>query len=131
MQDEREQGVRAFLNLGHTFGHAIEQLLGYGKWLHGEAVSVGMVLAADLSLRLGRLTQGEFDRIKQILIATRLPTSLPYELEYDKLLKAMLLDKKTNQQGIRFVLMEGIGQAELVADVPEALVREVVLANRG
>lgn len=130
MADEREQSVRALLNLGHTFGHAIEQLLGYGHWLHGEAVSVGLVLAADLSYRLGLLSQQEFDQIKQILIATRLPTTLPYELEYSAMLDVMLLDKKTNQQGIRFVLIKGIGQAELVTDVPPRLVGEVISANR-
>lgn len=121
--DEKEQGVRALLNLGHTFGHAVEASEGYGKWLHGEAVGVGMVLAADLSLRLGRISPLAAMRVKSLVEKAGLPTSLPAGNSSKKLLDLMALDKKVTDGGIRFVLMDKIGKAALVEDVDPEMVK--------
>ncbi len=112
-QDEREQGLRAILNYGHTFGHAIEQALGYVKWLHGEAVAVGMVLAANVSAELGWIDKNAVSRIENILIAAKLPIYLPTEVKYTKLLAGMSRDKKNIHGQLRLVLLRALGKAEL------------------
>ena len=109
-EDEKESGIRAILNLGHTFGHAIEKCLGYGDWLHGEAVGCGMVLAAKLSLAQGWLSKSEFDRVKDLISRANLPIEKP-EIAYEDFIGAMKLDKKNKDKEIYLVLQKGIGQA--------------------
>ncbi|MDR2165815.1 MAG: 3-dehydroquinate synthase [Zoogloeaceae bacterium] len=116
--DEREQGERALLNLGHTFGHAIETGLGYGQWLHGEAVAVGMVMAARLSHRLGWLQETDVKRVEALLSAAGLPIRGP-NLGAARYLELMRHDKKVEGGVLRFVLLESIGRAT-VCNVPEA-----------
>ncbi len=117
--DEREGGIRAILNLGHTFGHAIEAGLGYGVWLHGEAVAAGMVLAADLSRRLGWLTAEDVERVRSLLRRARLPDTAP-DLGVERYRALMGLDKKVEGGRVRFVLLRRVGEAVVTADVPEA-----------
>jgi 3-dehydroquinate synthase len=114
-EDELETGSRALLNLGHTFGHAIETGAGYGNWLHGEAVGAGMCLAADLSARLGWLAQGEVHRIRHLVSRARLPVSPPPDLTADRFLELMAVDKKVQDGRVRLVLLNAIGQS-LVTD---------------
>jgi len=128
-QDEKETGVRALLNLGHTFGHAIEHLMGYGAWLHGEAVGTGLVMAADLSSRLGRITQSDAKRIKNVVASAGLPTCPPLTLSVDDFIESMQVDKKTTDDGLRFILINDIGVADLVTDVDEAKLRETLMAR--
>ena len=111
-QDERESGLRAILNFGHTFGHAIEAGMGYGNWLHGEAVGAGMVLAADLSLRLGQLNTVGFERIRDLIAAAGLPVDPP-KLGKNEMIQTMRLDKKNSAGNIKFVLLDGLGRAKI------------------
>ncbi len=113
--DEHEQGERALLNLGHTFGHAIESFMGYGEWLHGEAVAVGMLMAADLSLRLGWLKKMDVTRIRNLLIAAKLPVTVP-EIGSDVFLRLMGQDKKVLDGQLRLVLLSEIGQGIITRD---------------
>ena len=114
-QDERESGLRAILNLGHTFGHAIENYLGYGEWLHGEAVGCGMVMAAQMSLAHGWVKDNDFDRIRKLIQAAGLPIEKPQISQHD-FLAAMSLDKKNKNQDIYLVLQQGIGKAIVTKD---------------
>ena len=109
-EDEKESGIRAILNLGHTFGHAIENCLGYGAWLHGEAVGCGMVLAAKMSLVQGWLSESEFSRIKELILQANLPIEKP-NIDYENFIGAMKLDKKNKDREIYLVLQQGIGKA--------------------
>lgn len=118
-RDETEQGERALLNFGHTFGHAIETEHGFGGVLHGEAVAVGMVLAARLSARLRRAPIGDAERLQALLTRLGLPVALPGGLDAQALLARMKLDKKAVSGLLRLVLWRGLGQAEIVADAPE------------
>lgn len=113
--DEHEQGERALLNLGHTFGHAIENAMGYGVWLHGEAVAAGTVMAADLSQRMGWLTAAQVARIKTLLQAAKLPIQAP-DLGVEEYLRLMQLDKKVADGRIRLILQQAIGKAIITAD---------------
>lgn len=113
--DERETGQRALLNLGHTFGHAIETGLGYGTWLHGEAVAAGMAMAADLSQRLGWVSNGDVERIKRLLSRAQLPIRAPASIEPSQFLELMAVDKKAQGGRLRLVLLEAIGEG-LVTD---------------
>lgn len=113
--DEHEQGERALLNLGHTFGHAIENAMGYGVWLHGEAVATGTVMAADLSQRMGWLNAAQMARIKTIMQAAKLPIDAP-NLGADEYLRLMQLDKKVSDGRIRLILQQDIGKAVMTAD---------------
>jgi 3-dehydroquinate synthase len=127
-QDERESGLRAILNFGHTFGHAIEAGLGYGAWLHGEAVGCGMVLAATLSQRLGLVDEAFVARLKRLIERAGLPVVAPVLDKNDnagRYLDLMRLDKKAEAGEIKFVLIERPGQA-VVRGAPDALVREVI-----
>jgi len=128
--DERESGRRALLNLGHTFGHAIETGAGYGAWLHGEAVGTGMLMAADLSMRLGWLGQADVDRIDNLIDKARLPTRAPAHLNFDRYLELMAVDKKVRAGKIRLVLLKAIGEAVLSEDYDPALLRKTVEAHR-
>ena len=109
-EDEKESGIRAILNLGHTFGHAIEKCLGYGVWLHGEAVGCGMVLAAEMSLAQGWLSESEFNRVKELISQANLPIEKP-NIDYENFIGAMKLDKKNKDKEIYLVLQQGIGKA--------------------
>ena len=113
--DEREKGERALLNLGHTFGHAIENALGYGVCLHGEAVAAGTMLAADLSKRMGWLTSGEVARMRTLFNKAQLPLDAP-KLGVEKYLDLMQLDKKVADGQIRLVLQQGIGKSVITSD---------------
>lgn len=124
-EDEKEKGRRALLNLGHTFGHAIETHTGYGAWLHGEAVAVGMAQAAALSYLQGHLSAGEFARVVQVLRDFGLPTEPP-AIDPSIALALMGRDKKVKNGQIRFVLLDGIGKAFVSADVDETHLRRVL-----
>ncbi len=118
-EDEHERGKRALLNLGHTFGHAIETGVGYGVYLHGEAVAVGMVMAADLSQRMGWITPADVDRIKRLLLAAGLPVTAPAGMTAERFLELMSVDKKVQNGVIRLVLLKDIGQAVISDDYPQ------------
>ncbi|MDD2926438.1 3-dehydroquinate synthase [Rhodoferax sp.] len=127
-QDERESGLRAILNFGHTFGHAIEAGLGYGQWLHGEAVGCGMVMAAQLSLRLGLVDVFFVNRLTHLIQQAGLPVKGPRLRPQDnagRYLELMRLDKKSEAGEIKFVLIDGPGRACLQA-APDDLVRKVI-----
>jgi 3-dehydroquinate synthase len=117
--DERESGLRAILNLGHTFGHAIETFLGYGAWLHGEAVAAGMVLAARLSAMRGAISTAEVEKLTLLLESVGLPWEPPEEMSPSDFLELMSRDKKVIDGRLRLVLLESIGTAEVVDDVSE------------
>lgn len=121
--DETEQGLRALLNLGHTFGHAIEAHLGYGHWLHGEAVSVGMVLAAKTAQLQSMLTEADLMRIVQLLRAAKLPVTAPAQMSFDDYMTVMMRDKKVIAGELRLVLPTQIGQAEVVKNTPIESIR--------
>ncbi|MGQ0544463.1 MAG: 3-dehydroquinate synthase [Betaproteobacteria bacterium] len=125
--DERESGQRALLNLGHTFGHAIEAGTGYGPWLHGEAVAAGMAMAASLSERLGLLDAGAALRIRKLIGRAGLPVKAP-PLRAEEMLGLMSVDKKAAGGELRFVVLKAIGQAELRSGVSAQALREVVVA---
>ena len=124
--DERESGQRALLNLGHTFGHAIEAAMGYGVWLHGEAVGTGMLMAANLSRRLGWLDDGQLARIRTITELARLPLHTPPELDTQQFLKWMAVDKKVQAGRLRLVLLTGIGTSVITDDYDLAKLRETL-----
>ncbi len=120
--DELEGGQRALLNLGHTFGHAIETGMGYGAWLHGEGVAAGMYMAAELSVRLGWMPASQLDRIERLLQRARLPVRPPEELDAPRFLELMAVDKKVLAGQLRLVLLHGIGEAVISSDFdPDAL----------
>lgn len=119
-RDEHEHGDRALLNFGHTYGHAIETLGAYTRHLHGEAVALGMVLAAELSASLGHASKADAERLRRLLERAGLPTERPADLSPEAMLAAMKLDKKVLNDRLRLILWRGIGQAEVVAGVPEA-----------
>jgi 3-dehydroquinate synthase len=123
--DEREDGVRALLNLGHTFGHAIEAGTGYGTWLHGEAVGAGMLLAAKLSQKLGFVSDSDVRRVEAILRSAGLPVQAP-DLGLERYLELMGHDKKVDAGRIRFVLLKRLGEAFVSADVPRAALAELL-----
>lgn len=120
-EDEKERGRRTLLNFGHTFAHAIENCLGYGEWLHGEAVAAGMVMAAELS----GIDQGAIDRVTGLLVAAGLPTSPP-AIDAKKLRAAMDMDKKVRKKRLRFVLLESIGEACLDTDYSESTLKAIL-----
>ena len=128
--DEREAGVRATLNLGHTFGHAIETGMGYGAWLHGEAVAAGMAIAADLSHRLGWLKEPELARIRALLERARLPVQVPPKLSVARLRELMSVDKKVQAGKLRLVLLKQLGEAVITGDVPATVLDETLNAAR-
>lgn len=129
-KDERESGVRALLNLGHTFGHAIETGMGYGAWLHGEAVAAGMVMAADLSQRLGWLAPSDVDRVRKLIASANLPIAGPANLSVETYLDLMAVDKKVKKGKMRFVLMKQIGAAIVTDDIDPGLLQQTLEACR-
>jgi 3-dehydroquinate synthase len=124
-RDERESGLRRVLNFGHTFGHAIETGLGYGVWLHGEAVAAGMVMAADLSRQLGYLSEADTGRIRSLLQRAGLPTAAK-GLAPARIQQLMSVDKKVKEGRIHFVLLERLGAATLRSDVPPAAIDQTL-----
>lgn len=127
--DEKEQGERALLNLGHTFGHAIESYLGYGEWLHGEAVATGMVMAADLSQRMGWISSEDLTRTKNIIQRANLPIVCP-QIPLDDFLAYMAHDKKVLNGQLRLVLMQAVGQAIITKTFDVELMKQAILANQ-
>ena len=127
--DEKEQGERALLNLGHTFGHAIESYLGYGEWLHGEAVATGMVMAADLSQRMGWISAEDLARTKNIIQRANLPIVCP-QIPLDDFLAYMAHDKKVLNGQLRLVLMQAVGQAIITRTFDVELMKQAILANQ-
>jgi 3-dehydroquinate synthase len=125
--DERESGLRAILNFGHTFGHAIEAGAGYGEWLHGEAVAAGMVMATELSRRAGALRAEEAERVKALIARAGLPLRGP-SLAPERYLELMQVDKKAAGGELRFVLLEALGRAALRGNVAPGLVRDSIAA---
>ena len=126
-EDERESGRRAILNFGHTFGHAIEKLAGYGQWLHGEAVAIGMVMAADLSVRHCGFAQTDALRLRHLLEALGLPVTLgDQELETQAMIEAMGLDKKVSDGQLRFVLARQLGDVYVGGDISVQTLKDVL-----
>lgn len=128
--DEREQGLRAILNLGHTFGHAIENALGYGEWLHGEAVAAGMVLAADMSRRVGWFGDADYQRAVRLLDAVGLPIKAP-RIGAEKARELMGMDKKVLSGQLRLVLLQGLGNAVITADYPAEILQATLQQGFG
>lgn len=129
-EDEKESGIRAILNLGHTFGHAIENHMGYGRWLHGEAVSAGMLQAADLSCRLGWITTQEVTEIKSLLQKASLPIDPPTEMTVDDYLDLMSVDKKVIDGQLRLVLLESIGKAVVTSGFDQQLLIDTLSISK-
>lgn len=129
--DEREQGRRALLNLGHTFGHAIEKAQGYGEWLHGEAVAAGMAIACDISVEQGHMLAADYERVLTLLRAANLPTSAPASMDWDEWQQLMLRDKKVQGGKVRFILPRGLGDAVITDKVAESLIVKAVSRQRG
>ncbi len=125
-QDEKESGIRALLNLGHTFGHAIEAELGYGIWLHGEAVAAGMVMAARTAQLQNLVSSQQVERIISILNKAQLPVYTPENMTFDDFIKHMMRDKKVLSGHLRLVLPTGIGTADVVTDVPQDVIRQAI-----
>jgi 3-dehydroquinate synthase len=126
--DEREAGQRALLNLGHTFGHAIETGMGYGEWLHGEAVGTGLYLAADLSRRLGWITDVELARTRELVRRAGLPVDPPSGIGAARFLELMAVDKKVLDGRLRLVLLKGIGKAVVTDGFPLQVLRDTLEA---
>ncbi|MFO1371753.1 MAG: 3-dehydroquinate synthase [Candidatus Competibacteraceae bacterium] len=127
--DERETGERALLNLGHTFGHAIETGVGYGEWLHGEAVAAGMGMAAELSARLDWLNGAQVERIRALLARARLPLEPPSQLTPDDFLRLMAVDKKVKDGRLRLILLRALGEGVIVEQIEPALLRATLAAH--
>jgi 3-dehydroquinate synthase len=129
-RDEREQGDRALLNLGHTFGHAIESATNYSTWLHGEAVGAGMLLAADMSQRLGWVSGADVQRVEKVLSAFGLRTDVS-ELAAGTIADKMKIDKKVAAGRIRLVLLKAIGKSVVTGDYDDAALRETLRVRCG
>ena len=127
-QDEREAGLRAILNLGHTFGHAIETVMGYGNWLHGEAVAAGTMMAIDLSIREGLVDERLRERSRALFERAGLPVAPPAQIDVDQYLDVMAIDKKTLDGNIRLVLLRALGEAFVSADYDPANLRQTLAA---
>ncbi|AUI87112.1 3-dehydroquinate synthase [Vibrio azureus] len=125
-QDEKESGIRALLNLGHTFGHAIEAELGYGNWLHGEAVSSGTVMAAKTSHLCGLISQQQLDRIITILRRAKLPVHTPESMTFDDFMTHMMRDKKVLSGQLRLVLPTDIGAAQVITGTPQDVIQQAI-----
>lgn len=129
-QDEHEGGIRAILNFGHTFGHAIETAQGYGNWLHGEAVAAGMVMAADLSMRRGDISASDLDRIIELLRRANLPTKAPENMTAEQFIELMGVDKKVLDGRLRLVLLTSLGCAVVTSDIDKSLLLQTFSACR-
>lgn len=127
--DETEQGVRAILNLGHTFGHAIETFQNYKGWLHGEAVAAGMVMASKLSLVMGGLSQSEYDRVKNLIKSWSLPVAPPQDMTAEDFNQLMYRDKKVLDGELRLVLLRALGDAEVTGDFSVESLQTVISSS--
>lgn len=125
-KDEKEGGLRAILNLGHTFGHAIEADQGYGKWLHGEAVGAGMVMACEMSYKLGWIDEFVLARAKELITKARLPIAPPAEMTPDTFLKYMMVDKKVLDKTLRLVLLKSLGQAIVTSEFSDDILQKTL-----
>jgi 3-dehydroquinate synthase len=128
-QDEREAGLRAILNFGHTIGHAVETVTGYKKFLHGEAIAIGMCAAADLAVKMNIFSQSESSRIEAIVRMYNLPATIPADLSIQDMVDAMEIDKKTTSGRLKFILPESIGTVRIEDDVDRGLIKEVLSAR--
>lgn len=124
--DEKEGGIRAILNLGHTFGHAIEADQGYGNWLHGEAVGAGMVMACDLSYRMGWIEKNIFERAQKLIEDAKLPIAPPAGMSPETFIKYMSVDKKVLDKKLRLVLLKACGEAIVTSDFSHELLLETL-----
>jgi len=131
VEDEKETGTRALLNFGHTFAHAIEAGMGYGVWLHGEAVATGMLMAADLSQRSGYLTKDDCNRIESLLKKSHLPVRAPDRLDRSRMKELMSVDKKVSSGKLNLVLLRSIGQATVSNDFQEPLLDQTLDTMQG
>lgn len=129
-QDEREGGIRAILNLGHTFGHAIETAQGYGNWLHGEAVGAGMVMALDLSQRMGLVSNDELKRAIALIERANLPIAAPEDMTEAQFIELMSVDKKVQDGRLRLVLVQQLGQAFVSSEIDRELLSQTIAACR-
>ena len=127
--DEKESGQRALLNLGHTFGHAIEAGLGYGKWLHGEAVAAGMCMAAIMSHQLGWITAADVSSVTNMIRQARLPVNAPTELSTERFVELMSVDKKVMDGVLRLVLLKNIGHAVITDDYTQQQLVEAIRSS--
>jgi 3-dehydroquinate synthase len=127
-RDEREGGIRAILNFGHTFGHAIETAQGYGVWLHGEAVAAGMVMAADLSQRMGMICKDDLTRLVNILKQAKLPVIAPSTMTSEDFIALMSVDKKVLDGRLRLVLLQSMGEAVVTSDIDRTLLLQTFSA---
>ncbi len=125
-RDERESGVRAILNFGHTIGHAIETVTGYRRFLHGEAISIGMSAVGEIATEMGVLGRDEALRIRELLQMYRLPVHFPDDLDISEIIEAMEIDKKARRGRLRFVLPESIGRVRIIEDVDREIIRKVL-----
>jgi len=124
--DEKESGQRALLNLGHTFGHAIETGMGYGKWLHGEAISAGMVIAAELSQKHGWINEKDVQSIRSLLIKANLPVDPPKEINAEQFSKLMSIDKKVQDGVLHLILMKSLGESFISSDFDQSALQSVL-----
>ncbi len=125
-KDEREAGLRAILNFGHTIGHAVETVTEYKRYLHGEGLAIGMVAAAKLAVRVGMFDQAGVDAIKKLILLYDLPVDMPGDLAVDDIISAMEIDKKVTSGRLNFILPESIGSVKIVKDVDRAMIKEVL-----
>ena len=129
-KDEREKGIRAYLNLGHTFAHALEALSEYKRWLHGEAVAIGLVCAATMSYKLGKLSLDSVNRIEAVIAQIGLPTHIPADIDCDMLIELMDKDKKVLANKKHFILLREIGDCYITNDVDDDLIKETLLSRQ-
>ena len=128
-KDEKETGIRAILNLGHTFGHAIETIKGYGEWLHGEAVAAGMAIAVTLSHQLGWLDHHDVERVKNLLSSVNLPVLPPADISPKQFLEVMQLDKKVIDGRLRLILLKAIGDAVITEEANDNQIKQAISAS--
>ena len=130
-KDEKESGLRAILNYGHTIGHAVESLTGYRLLTHGEAVGIGMVAAGEIAVKLGLWPQADTERQNALIKKAGLPIQIPAALDVEAIIDALQLDKKVKSGKVRFVLPTQIGTVKVTDEVPTEIIREVLLGNKG
>jgi 3-dehydroquinate synthase len=129
-KDEKESGMRAILNFGHTIGHAIETITGYKRFLHGEAIGIGMCAAADLAVKMGVFQKSDLTLIKDLVRMYQLPSDIPEDINVSEIISAMEIDKKVKAGKLRFVLPESIGIVKIMEDVDRKLIREALESNK-
>ena len=128
-QDEEEKNIRALLNLGHTFGHAIENVLGYGKWLHGEAIACGFLIASSVAIQNKTMSINQYNDIKNLLKVFDLPTKLPKNINIEDLFNAMLVDKKVKDNKMVYVLPNGIGDSYITNKISKKMVMKAFIQH--